>query len=209
MLLKKFIVGPIRTNMYLLVDEESHDAVVIDPAGEPEKIIDELAENKAELKYILITHAHPDHIASCAILKDMTGASVAVGLNDAPNLGADFTNYTRRHEEIIIPCQADILLKDKQILSVGSLKIKVISSPGHSQGSVCFYLPSEKLLFSGDTIFADGLYGRTDLEGSNDKAITQSIKKILTLPPKTKILPGHGYESTVEKELQFFSLLYQ
>ena len=196
---KKFIVGLLQTNCYLVFDDDQH-GFVIDPGFESEALISFIKVNKIKIDYILITHAHFDHISFVADLKIMTGAKICLAENDAPLIEGSYRFGAKRFgykEKVFAP---DIILKDGQMIKIGEIKIKVIATPGHSPGGVCYYSENENILFTGDTLFKAAI-GRTDLPGSSEDSIWDSLmKKVLVLPEQTRVLPGHGPETTIKEE---------
>ena len=191
MILKTFREPPIENNNYLLIDEESKEAALIDCSAVDSRIKDALNEAGATLKYILLTHGHFDHVAGIR----PTDAKIVMHEDDLRIL-----NQTNIYlpafgiPEITIP-KIDIYVKDGDVLKLGNTEIKVIHTPGHTQGGVCYLV--ENMLFSGDTIFCESV-GRCDLEGGDFVQIVESIKtKIFTLPEGISIYPGHGKQTTV------------
>jgi len=216
MIVKTFIEPPIDNNNYLLIDEDTKEAALIDcssgeiwdkvPYNKGNAGVSAVGENRNEiegitLKYILLTHGHFDHIAGIRPNPDI---QVLMHKDDM-----DWVNNVNTFmpmmgmPQITIP-KIDKFIKDGDIINLGNLKIKVIHTPGHTKGGVCYYV--NNTLFSGDTIFRESV-GRCDLEGGNFEQIVESIKtKIYTLPEETVIYPGHGKSTTVdwEKEHNFF-----
>ena len=195
-------LGPIKNNAYILTSNKQ--AVLIDAPPEPEKILAEINKHKLKIKYILITHGHPDHIASAVLLKEKTGAELVAHQ-------ADLKMFQNPWNLVIVkakPFTPDLFIQDNEEIKLGNKKfmsLKVIHTPGHSQGSSCFYDEKEKSVFTGDTLFYHAR-GRTDLPGGNDKQLLQSIKeKLFTLPDKTKIFPGHGHPSNIGREKDYFN----
>lgn len=195
MILRTFIEPPIDNNNYLIIDEKSKEAALIDCSAVDSDINEELERAGAKLKYILLTHGHFDHIAGIR-----PNPEVKIVMHKADIGWLEKTNqYLPMFgmPTMTVP-EIDIFVQEGDILKLGDLEIKVIHTPGHTQGGVC-YLTDGKL-FSGDTIFREAV-GRCDLEGGDFDQIVESIKnKIFTLPPQTLIYPGHGRMSSVEWE---------
>ena len=198
MIIKTFVEPPIDNNNYLIIDEETKEAALIDCSSIDDRIDEELEKQGANLKYILLTHGHFDHIAG--IRPDRFKSHPKVVMHKA-DLG--WLNNANQYmsmfgmPEITIP-KVDIFVEDNDTVKLGSLEIKVLHTPGHTQGGVCYLVDGN--LFSGDTIFREAV-GRCDLEGGNFNQIVESIEdKIFTLPPETVIYPGHGRITSVEWE---------
>ena len=197
MIIKTFIEPPIENNNYLLIDEESKEAVLIDCSGMEanEDLLLELKKHNATLKYILLTHGHFDHITGVPSYPDVEVLMYEDDMGWVNNLNMYLPMLGL--PEMEIP-KIDRFIVDSEIIKLGEKEIKVIHTPGHTQGGVCFLI--ENNLFSGDTIFRESV-GRCDLEGGDFEQIVESIEnKIFTLPPKTTIFPGHGNKTTVEWE---------
>ena len=198
-------VNPFGENMYILWDEASHEAVVIDPGmmreGEREMVTKFIDEHQLKVKHVLLTHLHVDHITGARWLADKTGADVCGSALDNP-LGQELPDQVA-HFRINIevePLTVDRNLSDGDTLPLGDEIIQVLHVPGHSPGGLAFYVPQSNLLFSGDTIF-NGSIGRTDLWGGDFAQLINSIReKILPLPDETVIAPGHGPTTTVADE---------
>lgn len=195
MIIKTYIEPPIDNNNYLIIDEQSKEAALIDCSSVNDKLKQDLAEHNATLKYILLTHGHFDHIAG---IRPNPNVKIVMNKEDL-----DWLNKANQYlpmfgiPEISIP-KIDIFVNDGDIIKLGNLEIKVITTPGHTQGGVCYLVDGK--LFSGDTIFRESV-GRCDLEGGNFNQIVDSIeKKIFTLPAETLIYPGHGRMTSVEWE---------
>ena len=194
MILKTFIEPPIDNNNYLIIDEGSKEAVLIDCSAVDSDISKTLESYGAKLKYILLTHGHFDHVAGIR----PTDAKIVMHKEDLPIL-----NKTNQYlpmfgiPEITIP-KIDIFIDENDTLKIGNTEIKVLHTPGHTQGGVCYLIGD--WLFSGDTVFREAV-GRCDLEGGNFNQIVESIEnKIFTLNENTKIYPGHGINTDVAWE---------
>lgn len=205
MIIKQFVAGLIENNMYLIVDENTREAVVIDaPADIPElkKTVDELG---AKVKYILITHGHFDHIMGLNSLKKTLNAPAVICKDDLElsNKINDFTRLFGVPDSI--PPTYEKFVKDGDIIEVGDLKIKVIQTAGHTEGGICYLVDGN--LFSGDTLFKQSV-GRTDLLGGSFDKICHSVKDILfNLDENTKVFPGHGPMTTIAYEKQYNEII--
>ena len=190
------------TNCYVIIDEETKRAMVVDPIKDVEKILEILKYNESMLEYIVLTHCHGDHIAGLAMLKNETNAKVCIHVLDSDGLRDEMkslTYFVGVENPNIIP---DVCLQEGDILTLGSIEFEVIHTPGHTEGSICLY--SEGLLLSGDTLFK-GTWGRTDLPTSNFESIISSIQdKLMKLPNETIIYPGHGKSSIIKDEKNIY-----
>ena len=188
------------TNCYIVVDEQSKDALVIDPAGSINEIVEMLNVLKAKVKYIVITHCHGDHIAGVEELRKQTGAKVLIHRFDAEGLYKEEISLTYYIGMPKITLEADSRLDDEDLIHIGNIEFEIIHTPGHTAGSICLYSKKENMLFSGDTIFC-GTWGRTDLPTGSFAEIMKSItEKIMILPDETIIYPGHGKSTMVKEE---------
>ncbi len=193
------------TNSYIIFDENTKEAMVIDPGGEPEKIVEILNILEAEnLKYIFLTHCHADHIGAIAELKNAKGGKILISRDDSIGLYqkeislADYVNME------IPELEADSRLDDEDLIHVGNLEFKIIATPGHTKGSICAYCEKERLIFTGDTLFS-GTWGRTDLPTGSFVEIMGSITdKLMTLPDETIVYPGHGKITMIQDEKNIY-----
>jgi hydroxyacylglutathione hydrolase len=196
-------VGMLQCNCSIFGDEATREAMVVDPGDEIESILEVLARHGLTVKAIVITHAHIDHIGGAQKLKRVTGAPVYMNAAD---------DELRRHMDvqaswlgIATPETAaiDVDAKDGDRLLVGACEVHFLHTPGHTQGSICLWLPGEGKLVAGDTLFRDSI-GRTDLPGGDGRQILRSIQeKLVPLPGTTRVFPGHGESTTVEREREF------
>lgn len=205
MIIKQFVAGLIENNMYLIVDENTREAVIIDaPAdiSELKKTVDELG---AKVKYILITHGHFDHIVGLNSIKKTFNAPAVICKDDL-ELSNKINDFTRLFGvPDTIPPTYEKFVKDGDIIEVGNLKIKVIQTAGHTEGGVCYLVDGN--LFSGDTLFKQSV-GRTDLFGGSFDKICHSVKDILfNLDENTKVFPGHGPMTTIAYEKQYNEII--
>ena len=196
------IVGPLQCNCSILGDEASREAIVVDPGDDISRIVSTLEQHHLTVKQIIVTHAHIDHIAGAQRLKKLSGAPILYNQNDLPlvkmmDVQAGWLGVPT--PEVAPP---DANLEDGQVVSIAGLTGSILHTPGHTEGSVCLYLPQQTLLLAGDTLFA-GSIGRTDLPGGNTGKLLKSIHdSILTLPDGVTVIPGHGPKTSigVEKE---------
>jgi glyoxylase-like metal-dependent hydrolase (beta-lactamase superfamily II) len=200
MKLRLLSVGPIACNCAIVACAETGQAAVIDPGGDPERILAAVREMAVEVKTLLHTHGHFDHILATREVAEATGAKVAIHgsdrpmYEDLPGQGRMFGFSTTR------PPAPDQILTGGETISVGSLSAAVIHTPGHTPGSVGFHFQADGILFAGDTLFAESI-GRTDLPGGSFSDILESIQgKLYLLPGDTRVIPGHGPETTIARE---------
>jgi hydroxyacylglutathione hydrolase len=195
------VLGPVGTNAYLLADSKSHSAVAIDPAWDGELILEESIRHGWHIHQIWLTHAHFDHIGGIAgLVKDLHPApTIALHPADLPLYSAQ-GGAALFGMHIGVTPEPDMRLKHGQILKLGELDFEVRHCPGHTPGHVVFYCAAEKVVFCGDVIFW-GSIGRTDLPGGNYETLIRSIHThILSLSNETRLLSGHGGETTVGYE---------
>jgi hydroxyacylglutathione hydrolase len=200
MILETFPVGPLACNCTILGDEEAHEAIVIDPGDEVSRIQRRLTDLNLSLKQILITHAHIDHVGGALKLKQLTGAPIFMNEKDLPLL--NMMAMQAAWVGVTTPDTAppDETMKDGQMVGLARYPAQVIHTPGHTQGSICLHFVPLNLLIAGDTLFA-GSIGRTDLPGGDYGQIIDSIhSRLLVLPDDTRVLPGHGPQTTVGEE---------
>jgi glyoxylase-like metal-dependent hydrolase (beta-lactamase superfamily II) len=200
MILETFPVGPLACNCTILGDEEAGEAIVIDPGDEAGRIAGRLTELGLKLKQILVTHAHIDHVGGALRLKRLTGAPILLNENDLPLLA--MMDEQAGWLGVAPPETAppDGPLADGQFVGLEKYAAQVLHTPGHTQGSVCLHFAPQKLLIAGDTLFA-GSIGRTDLPGGDYGQIIHSIQtRLLPLPDETRVVTGHGLETTIGAE---------
>lgn len=197
----------LKCNCSIFGEETTGEAIVVDPGDEIESILAVLARHSLKVTAIVITHAHIDHIGGAAKLKAATGAPVHMNANDQElydhlDVQAGWLGMARPPERTGIDTPA----RDGDILRIGATEFHVLHTPGHTQGSSCLWIPSERKLVAGDTLFA-GSVGRTDLPGGDHRQLLGSIKdKLIPLPDETVVVPGHGPNTTIghEKEFNYF-----
>jgi len=193
-------VGMLDSNCYLIYDRDGGQGAIVDPGAErPADVLNHVEEHRLAISHILNTHGHFDHIVSNGKL-DLPDAVLAIHRADrnllmagggAPMFGLPFVPSP----------EPTLMLEDGMVLQVGELEVKVIHTPGHSPGCVCFHVPQDGAVVTGDTLFA-GSVGRTDLPGSDPAAMQESLRRLIRLPTETKVYPGHGPASSIGRELQ-------
>lgn len=194
--------GALQANTYLAVDEKTNEGFIVDPGGYNKVLTKEVRDNDVNIKYIILTHGHSDHIcgvnehkaefpdAKIVAYKDEEAMLENPNLNQSPGFGVPYST------------KADILVSDGDELKIGDVTLKFIHTPGHTEGGMCIYVKEAKALFSGDTLFRQSI-GRTDFPGGSYKEIMDSIrKKLFLLPDDTNVFPGHMGTTSIgfEKE---------
>ncbi len=193
-------VGMLQCNCSIFGDEESGEAIVVDPGDEIEEIVDVLERHKLKVAAIVITHAHIDHIGGAAKLKRLTGAPVLMNERDAELYGMIDVQAGWLGMETPEVTGIDAGAREGESLRLGPARFEFLDTPGHTQGSISIWIPTEKKLVAGDTLFRDSI-GRTDLPGGDSRAILRSIRdKLLVLPEETVVIPGHGAGTTIGRE---------
>lgn len=198
--IETFPVGRLQCNCSIVVDPTTKDAIVIDPGGDFEIIRDRLEQLGARVSAIVHTHTHIDHVGATAPLQQATGASAKIHEDD--RFLYDMLPIQAAMIGLQVPekCEMEGDLKDDLVISAGSLKLRVMHTPGHTPGSVTFVLDNEKLAFTGDTLFRRGI-GRTDLWGGDTDEIYRSLKnRVLGLEDDVKVVAGHGPTTTIGDE---------
>ncbi len=190
MKIKPLIVGVIETNTYFVADDKTGNAVVIDPAADAEKILRTAKENDFTIKKILLTHGHFDHIGAVTEIAEKTGAEIYISEEDVELLRDARKNSSLLFFGIEVHCDLPVTtVRDSDTISLDSLSFTVKATPGHTNGSVCYFIG--KAVFTGDTLFRDG-YGRTDLYGGDRDKLRVSLMALASLAQGKKLYPGHG-----------------
>ncbi len=203
MIINKIVVGVLENNCYIIGDERTKEIFIVDPGDEPDRILDFVNENNLKVKFIVCTHAHFDHVGAINEIKEATNAKIILHQDELvlyKNIEMQGLTWGFDIEPLTEP---DIIVTEGYKLQVGDLIFTVMHTPGHSPGSICLY--GEGILITGDTIFA-GSVGRTDLYGGDINKLKKSFQRLINLPDETRILPGHGPESTIieERNTNFF-----
>lgn len=205
MQIKQYVVGDVSTNCYLVYDEKTLEGAIVDPGDAAEKLLQDIEKHDIKLKYILLTHAHFDHIMAVGAIKRATGAQVVVSkedeyLFDGSASLSPFGAYGRQLLRRFDFPGADIWITEDLELTFGGMTVKFYSTPGHTPGS-CVIQLGNNILFTGDTLFCRNC-GRTDLPGGDWNTMLKSLKKLHDLPGDYQVLPGHEGLSTLEQERQ-------
>jgi glyoxylase-like metal-dependent hydrolase (beta-lactamase superfamily II) len=193
-------VGLLQCNCSVIGDESTHEAMVIDPGDEIEDVLGIVRKHNLQVKQIVITHAHIDHVGGAMKLRAATGAPILLNQNDYDLL--KMLDAQAAWIGVASPGQVEIdrSITTGETVTAGSLTAQILHTPGHTEGSICLYFPAEKKLIAGDTLFA-GSIGRTDLPGGSHKKILSSIHEtLLALPDATVVVPGHGELTTIGEE---------
>ena len=198
----KIVMGSVQTNCYFLYQEDSKKIIVVDPADRGEYLYNAFKEAGLEVAAILLTHAHFDHVWGCNQLRELAGVQVfafedekdlceSAKLNVSEDVGRPYT------------VTVDWYLKDGETVTIEGMEFKVIWTPGHTQGSCCYYFEKDNILISGDTLF-EGSCGRSDLPTGDGKLLSRSLKeRLMILPDETLVFPGHGNSTTIADEKKY------
>lgn len=195
MRIRAFVSGPIMTNAYLVIDDDSNEGLIVDaPPEVTPRIAHAIEEDGLKVGLLVITHHHWDHIGAARELADALGLTVAahpasVAHLEKPSGGPD----------PIAPVHVDRLLNDGDLVDVGRMRFRVLHTPGHAQGQVSLYAPADHVMFGGDTLFPNG-YGRTDIAGASDQETAATLLRLLDLPDDVTVYPGHGQATTIGRE---------
>lgn len=200
--LQKCILGSVYTNCYFLKNKETGEMIIIDPAACSEKIIQKVNEMQGRPVGILLTHGHFDHILAADAVRREYGIQVYACAKEVNTLMNPGINLSQYHGQSVT-LQADILLSDLQVIDLAGFSVQMIETPGHTEGSCCYYLKDEGVLFSGDTVF-QGSVGRTDFPNGSTAEIVRSLHKLLdALPEETEVYPGHDASTTIGYEKRY------
>lgn len=199
---KVFSTGQLSNNVVFLIDEVSKETIVVDPSYEPEILLDFIKDAQLKVKMILLTHGHFDHFAGVNYLNSMLPVKPKLVMHgDDLELLKDGGGSKEFHMPVLPPDDPDLFLEDKMELKLVNATIQVRLAPGHTAGSVIFYIPEAKTAICGDVIFYHSI-GRTDLAGGSHATLIDSIRsQVLTLPQDTRLIPGHGEETSVREEM--------
>ncbi len=193
-------VGPLQCNCSVIGDEIAHEAMVIDPGDDIEDVLALIRKHKLQVKQIVITHAHIDHVGGAMKLRAATGAPILLNQNDYALLKMLDVQAAWIGMRSPGTVEIDRSVTTGETVTAGSLAADILQTPGHTEGSICLYFPAERKLIAGDTLFA-GSIGRTDLPGGSMQRILQSLHgTVMALPDETVVVPGHGPLTTIGEE---------
>lgn len=196
------VLGAIGTNVYFLVNHETKETLLVDPADNAPYLVQQIRMRGYDLKAVLLTHGHFDHIYAVNDLRAELPVPVYAYADEAPLMGDSWMNRSKAWAEAMT-VKPDILVHDGEELELAGFRIQVIHTPGHTAGSCCYYFPDEKVLICGDTLFYES-YGRTDLETGSEAAIMRSLQtRLFQLPEDVEAYPGHGDPTTIGHEKKY------
>lgn len=206
MIIEKEIVGMIHTNCYFLIDENTKDLVIVDPGFDSDRLSQKIEEENLNLKFIILTHGHFDHMFEANVLKDKYHAKLIINKKTADVLKDDEINlcksFIHKTHNLIVDGE-DILLDDKSEFEILDTKFKLIEIGGHTPDSSCFYFEKEKVIFVGDTLFNESI-GRTDFPSGDEYVLIENINnKLMLLDEDVRVLTGHGEETTIGHEKMY------
>ncbi len=202
-MIKSLILGPVQTNVYFIINDDTSECVLVDPAYSPERIVQLIKDNGLILCGILLTHGHFDHIAGVQGVLDEYKVPVYASAKEEKLLSDPELNESQEVFGRGITVVPDHLLKDNEEFELGGITFRNMDTPGHTEGSCCYYAKEMGALFSGDTLF-EGSVGRTDLPTGSSRTITRSLNEvIMTLPDETDVYPGHGGYTTIGDERNY------
>ena len=205
MLLETIVVGALETNCYIIADDATKDAAIIDPGAEGKRIAKRVEDMGLTVRYILVTHGHMDHMKDAPLLSETYECPIVVHREEMEYIHSPEVKASPYSAHVFQAFQTavernGVLVEDEQHLSIGSLDLRVMKVPGHSQASVCYFLEREGIVFGGDPLFWRSI-GRTDFYGGSATDLITSIRqKLLGLPDEVRVYPGHGPATTIGEE---------
>lgn len=198
----QYVVGPVQTNCYFIINDETKELIIIDPGASPLQLAERVEQDGCKPVAILLTHGHFDHAAAAEELAKIFDIKIYAFEAEKEVLEDANLNVSWMIGENKV-FHADIFLKDEQELDLAGFHIRVLHTPGHTKGGCCYYLPYENVVFSGDTLFCTSV-GRSDLPGGSESQLIRSIReKLMTMPDRTTVYPGHNDVTTIENERMY------
>ncbi len=199
---EQYVVGPVMTNCYFAVNEDTKEALILDPGGDADLLKEKIKERGISPVAVLLTHGHFDHAAAAKEVSEAFGISVYAHEHEKETLESPSVNLCGMVGGPKTSYHADVFVKDGEILKLAGFSIQALFTPGHTAGGCCYYIEKEQTVFVGDTLFC-GSIGRTDFPGGSMSVLLRSIReKLLVLPGQTKVYPGHESTTTVGWEKQ-------
>lgn len=203
MQIHQLVVGMVATNCYIIENTQNHECLVIDPGDGAEAIIQEIASKHLQPIAVLLTHGHFDHTGAAQALKEQYGISVYAHEAERETLEKSELNLSGPMAGRGQSYRADVFLKDEQEIDLAGFHIRVLFTPGHTAGGCSYYIPMEEAVFSGDSLFC-GSIGRTDFPGGSASTLVRAVKdKLMVLPERTTVYPGHDARTTIEQERMY------
>lgn len=200
--INQYVVGPVQTNCYFAINEDTKELLVIDPGASPKQLAEKIRQEGCTPVAILLTHGHFDHATGAEELAAEFGIQIYAYETEKETLEDSNLNVSWMIGEQKV-FHADVFVKDQQELDLAGFHIRVLFTPGHTRGGCCYYFPYEEVLFSGDTLFCCSV-GRSDLPGGSESGLVRSVReKLLTLPERTTVYPGHNDVTTIENERMY------
>lgn len=203
MKIESMVLGAVATNCYFVINEETKETIVIDPADRADRILEKASAEGLSLKAVFLTHGHADHILAVPELRGKMGIPVYASRAEEELLADPNQNLSLALFGKSLSLKADVLTEDGQELEAAGMKFRVLFTPGHTPGGCCYYNQEENILFSGDTLFC-GSVGRTDFPGGSMGTLVRSIgEKLMPLADETRVYPGHQEETTIGAERRY------
>ena len=201
--IQNYVVGPVQTNCYFAVNDDTKEVIIIDPGASAKQLAEKIKEQGLKPAAILLTHGHFDHAGAAKALAAQYDILVYAHEKEAETLEDSRMNLSGPLAGGATTYHADVFLKDEQELTLAGLHMRVLFTPGHTPGGCCYYFPREDVLFSGDSLFC-GSVGRTDFPGGSMRTLVDSVRnKLMSLPENTIVYPGHDIETTIEQERMY------
>jgi len=204
---RKLQLGSLRTNCYLIINQETKETLIVDPADQAERISVELKTKSLKPVAVLLTHGHVDHIGAAEKLRETYQISIYAGAKEEALLLEPRANLSAMFGKAM-SIKADVPVNDGELLNLAGFEMQVFHTPGHTPGGVCYYIEKEQVLFSGDTLFCESV-GRSDFPGGSQKTLIESIKRLFQLlPGETRVFPGHEGETDIAHEKRWNPYVY-